>query len=160
DTGVDIRPGASNLLFADSVVEARDGGSAIKVKNGAATANAGILAVTAIGRAGAAGILSFINDGDLYIENVIAHGTDTDLAVRGTGPPVVAGYSNSRAAASDWTDNGYTQPAATPCFRDWAGGDYRPIQTSPVVGAGYLDGRSPTDGWGVSRSPNAEIGAL
>ncbi|MFA9269588.1 MAG: hypothetical protein ACEQSX_02350 [Baekduiaceae bacterium] len=122
---------------------------------GSGTATYAVRNVTAITKAAAGDglrVLASSNTATMTVANTIARGTTSDIVARaglGTGR-VTVNIDHSNWSAQSTGGNGVTTIAsgagnqhgptfATPVFADAAGGDYRPLPTSPTIDAGAND---------------------
>jgi hypothetical protein len=161
-TGATVKAHPSGTLLVDAMAwtDAADG-EAVHVKdtNGTPGGSATVLAVTAIGTGGAAGITTKAVVGSQQITDTVTCGS-SDIASKAGTAPVLVDHSNFRAGRSNGvTDQGGNQQGL-PIFRDEPTGDFRPVTGSPTIDAGIVDGRSTVDPWGVNRGSTPDIGAF
>jgi hypothetical protein len=141
--GVKVETSDATTVLRDSVVVTHASGSGsagLKLREGGGgSGSLAIRNVTAIAPDATAIRCEVVSGQTATLADVIARGADGDVDASNGGTGCSATASNLRPERSPAMSLGAGISSAEPQFADAAGGDYRPLPTSPTVDAGIAD---------------------
>ncbi len=154
--GTEVFSSAAGTVLRNSIARADGGGAAIQVKEGV-TGSTALLGVTAVGTAGADGIVVKSSASTTSIKNTIARGT-WDIEKKPVAVAPIVSYSNFRPGSATGVTAGAGNQSAAPVFLRETAGDLRPVAGSPTLDAGAADALAgPKDLIGALRTIGSAI---